>query len=72
LFSPLLHALDDPFMTPDIVPGRDELAPSIRLELAAAGGHVGFVEGDAPWSARYWLDERIPRFLAGQLQAVHR
>ena len=63
----IVHALDDPFMTRDIVPGREELAPAIRLELSAAGGHVGFVEGSAPWSARYWLEERIPGFLADEL-----
>ncbi len=62
----ILHALDDPFMTRDVVPRRDELSSSIRLELSGAGGHVGFVEGGAPWTARYWLEERIPRFLAGQ------
>ena len=63
----IVHALDDPFMTRDVVPRREELAPSIRLELSAAGGHVGFVEGSAPWAARYWLEARIARFLAGQL-----
>jgi len=64
----ILHALDDPFMTRDVVPRREELSPSIRLELSAAGGHVGFVEGSAPWSARYWLEERIPHFLAEKLE----
>ena len=59
----VIHALDDPFMTRDAVPRREELSPSIRLELSAAGGHVGFVGGSAPWSARYWLEERISRFL---------
>jgi len=60
----ILHALDDPFMTRDAIPRRDELSPSIRLELSTSGGHVGFVEGSTPWTARYWLEERIPRFLA--------
>ena len=68
----IVHALDDPFMTRDVVPRREELAPSIRLELSATGGHVGFVEGSAPWSARYWLEERIPRFLAGALDSAVR
>ena len=68
----IVHALDDPFMTHDIVPRPEELAPSIRLELSEAGGHVGFVEGVAPWAARYWLDERIPRFLAEQFDAACR
>ena len=66
----IVHALDDPFMTRDVIPSREELAPSIRLELSAAGGHVGFVEGDTPWSARYWLEDRIPRFLAGRLDTA--
>lgn len=64
----IVHALDDPFMTPDAVPRREELAPSIRLELSASGGHVGFVEGNSPWSARYWLEDRIPCFLGEQLE----
>ncbi|MDD9981000.1 MAG: hydrolase [Gammaproteobacteria bacterium] len=63
----IVHALDDPFMTRDAVPRREELAPSIRLELSATGGHVGFVEGRAPWSARYWLEDRIVRFLSEKL-----
>ena len=66
----IVHALDDPFMTRDVVPDPEELAPSIRLELNEAGGHVGFVEGVAPWAARYWLDERIPRFFAEQFDAA--
>ncbi len=68
----IVHALDDPFMTRDVVPRREELAPSIRLEISASGGHVGFVGGSAPWSARYWLEDRIPRFLAGQLDLARR
>ncbi len=68
----IVHALDDPFMTRDVVPGSGELAPSIRLELSAAGGHVGFVEGVTPWSARYWLEDRIPRFLAEQFDVARR
>ena len=66
----VVHALDDPFMTGDAVPRREELAPSIRLEASATGGHVGFVGGSAPWSARYWLEERIPRFLAEHLEST--
>ena len=55
----ILHALDDPFMTPDSVPGPDELGPGVTLELSRRGGHVGFVSGPWPWQVRYWLDERI-------------
>jgi predicted alpha/beta-fold hydrolase len=55
----ILHALDDPFMTSDSVPGHDELGPGVTLELSRRGGHVGFVAGNWPWQVRYWLDERI-------------
>jgi predicted alpha/beta-fold hydrolase len=59
----ILHAEDDPFMLPQVLPSRDELSPSIRLEVSARGGHVGFIHGSLPWRPRYWLEERIPAFL---------
>ena len=63
----MLHAEDDPFMTPQALPSGDELSPSTRLEVSAAGGHVGFVHGRLPWRPRYWLEERIPAFLESHL-----
>ena len=39
----ILHALDDPFMTPDAVPTPAELSRCTTLELSRRGGHVGFV-----------------------------
>lgn len=59
----VIHALDDPFMTPAVVPEAAALSPQIRLELSPRGGHVGFVAGRLPGRPRYWLEERIPRFL---------
>jgi len=58
----ILHAIDDPFMTPLAVPRRDELSPAVTLELTAHGGHVGFVGGTV-LKPQYWLEERILRFL---------
>lgn len=63
----ILHALDDPFMRPAVVPAAAELSPWVILELSRHGGHVGFVAGGLPWRPRYWLEERIPAFLAGPL-----
>lgn len=63
----VLHALDDPFMYPQTVPGESELGPAIRLELSCRGGHVGFVEGRFPGLAGYWTDRRIPEYLASRL-----
>jgi hypothetical protein len=60
----ILHALDDPFMWPETAPATSELSPSVRLELSPGGGHVGFVAGPWPWRAEYWLERRIPAFLA--------
>jgi len=59
----IIHALDDPFMTPDILPKATELSPSTTLELAGHGGHVGFVSRPS----QNWLDERIAGYLAGHL-----
>ncbi|MFW6201537.1 MAG: hypothetical protein ACOC8B_03100, partial [Gemmatimonadota bacterium] len=51
----IIHALDDPFMTPAAVPGPDELSPAITMALSRSGGHCGFVGGATPLRPRYWL-----------------
>ena len=63
----IVHALDDPFMTPDAAPRQDELSPSVEFDLSPHGGHVGFISGALPWRPRYWLEERIPDYLGGYL-----
>jgi len=64
----VLHALDDPFTTPDAVPEPGEAAPPVRLEVHRHGGHVGFVAGAVPGRPRYWLEERVPAFLSSHLR----
>ncbi|MEE8234494.1 MAG: hydrolase, partial [Gammaproteobacteria bacterium] len=59
----LIHSRDDPFMSEDATPNQDELSESVVLELSDHGGHVGFISGNTPWNAKYWLEERIPAFL---------
>ena len=59
----IIHALDDPFMTPEILPKPEELSNSITLEVSQKGGHVGFISGHIPGKPVYWLDQRIPEFL---------
>jgi uncharacterized protein len=63
----VLHALDDPFMTPAATPHENELSPAVRLELCRHGGHVGFIAGRWPWRPRYWLEERIMTHLGENL-----
>ncbi|MBY5981668.1 hydrolase [Ferrimonas balearica] len=55
----LLHALDDPFMTHDVVPPVEQISPSVQLELCDYGGHVGFIEGGWPWAPRFYLERRL-------------
>ncbi|MEF8794165.1 hydrolase [Thiohalorhabdus sp.] len=66
----VIHALDDPFTTPDAVPDPGEVSRRVRLDLHVHGGHVGFVGGAVPGRARYWLEQAIPRFLEAELAGV--
>jgi len=59
----VIHAADDPFMSPAVVPAERELSAALTLELSPHGGHVGFVGGE-PWAPHYWLETRVPAFLA--------
>ena len=64
----IIHALDDPFLSPEAVPGPAELAKNVTLELSPRGGHVGFIAGGAPCSAKYWLESRVTDYLRNHLQ----
>jgi uncharacterized protein len=59
----IINSLDDPFMTPDIIPGEDALSCHVTLEVSARGGHVGFIDGGTPWRPSYYLPSRILEFL---------
>jgi predicted alpha/beta-fold hydrolase len=64
----ILHAQDDPFMTPKVIPAPEELSAAIRMELSSHGGHVGFVAAGRPYGAPlYWLEQRIPAYLGRHL-----
>ena len=57
----ILHAMDDPFMDPGVVPTDAELSDSVRCEVSEHGGHVGFMQG-SPWRPQVWLHRRIADF----------
>jgi predicted alpha/beta-fold hydrolase len=59
----IINSIDDPFMTPGVIPHPDKLSEYVLLEIAAAGGHVGFIEGGTPWRPRYYLPRRMLGFL---------
>ncbi len=57
----VIHSLDDPFMTPEVLPKTDELSANVRLEIYPHGGHVGFIGGTF-LNPQYWLEKRIVNF----------
>ncbi len=61
----IIQSLDDPFMTTEVLPREHELSDSVNLELSTHGGHVGFI-GDNKMRPRFWLQNRIHRFLSDQ------
>lgn len=65
----IVQAEDDPFMTEGVIPVPDELSESVHLDVAPAGGHVGFIAGMWPGQPRFWLEERIPDFMEERLRA---
>lgn len=55
----ILQALDDPFLPVSALPRPADLSPSVTLELANQGGHVGFIGGAVPFKPHFWLEQRI-------------
>ena len=61
----ILQSADDPFMTVEVLPDKQELSSLVELELSSHGGHVGFVSGKG-MRPQAWLESRIHRFLIEQ------
>jgi len=59
----IINALDDPFMSPAVLPKADELSAEVTLEVAEQGGHVGFVDGGTLFRPTFYLPGRIIEFL---------
>ncbi|HKK08781.1 MAG TPA: alpha/beta fold hydrolase [Gemmatimonadota bacterium] len=67
----VLQARDDPFLPAGAVPERALASnPWITPALPTTGGHVGFVEGPAPWKASFWAERQAARFLAVALASA--
>jgi predicted alpha/beta-fold hydrolase len=63
----VLQAADDPLMCSGVIPPPEERSAHVVFEVSPNGGHVGFVSGPWPWSARYWLEDRIPEYLRAHI-----
>lgn len=57
----IIHALDDPFMPPDILPDIDTLPANVQVEAHACGGHLGFISGSL-LNPKYWLEDHIAQY----------
>lgn len=62
----IIQARDDPFVGPGPVPGPGDVSATVELDVSDHGGHVGFVAGRGMRPA-WWLDDRIPAWLAHAL-----
>lgn len=68
----LLSSYDDPFLPPDVLDSVRMLAlenSCLQSEFLPRGGHVGFVSGRNPFSARYYAEERVFEFLTAAVQS---
>ncbi|QXI28225.1 hydrolase [Pseudomonas vanderleydeniana] len=61
----IIQAADDPFVFRHSLPEPAELATDTEFELQDKGGHVGFVDGSLG-KPGYYLERRIPQWLAGR------
>ena len=59
----ILNARNDPLVPSDLIPDESDVSDHVTMEISDHGGHLGFVSGRWPWSAKFWLDERAPEFL---------
>jgi len=59
----IVNALDDPFMTDNVIPAAERLSEQVTLEVSETGGHVAFIDGGSPWRPTFYLPDRILGFL---------
>ena len=62
----LIHALDDPFMTKEILPNNEDLPKNIQLQVSKNGGHVGFISGSI-FNPTFWLEEKIITYIRSEV-----
>lgn len=67
----LLSAVNDPFLPPRVLERVRKVAhsnPALTMDFVASGGHVGFVEGWAPWRAAYYAERRMFAFFESAME----
>lgn len=66
----IIHAKDDPFMPPEVLPHENELSNSVMVEVSDKGGHAGFVTFNRLRLPSYWIDMRAPQFFQQILSGI--
>jgi predicted alpha/beta-fold hydrolase len=64
----IVHAKDDPFMGPDILPAAEDLSPYVTLELPESGGHVGFIRAGRYGQPEFWLERHLAEYFDNSLK----
>jgi len=62
----VLNARNDPFVPAASLPGAGEVAPVVRLEQPAEGGHIGFTRGPFPGRIDFIARRLFEFFTRGQ------
>ena len=61
----IFQALDDPFMSPEVIPAESELSSSIQLDLSKYGGHLGFfMGGNLKDKQNYHLENVVKQWIS--------
>lgn len=64
----IVHAKDDPFMGPNILPRVEDLSPYVTLELPETGGHVGFISAGRYGQPTFWLERHLAEYFDKSLK----
>jgi len=59
----IINARNDPLIPARLIPDQSEVSDHVTMEISDNGGHLGFVWGRWPWTAKFWVDKRAPEFL---------
>ena len=49
-------------MSQKAIPIEEELSDNVTIELTEHGGHVGFIYGNNPFDASYWIEKSLAEF----------
>ncbi|MEI4548285.1 hydrolase [Pseudoalteromonas spongiae] len=63
----VIHAKDDPMLSQEAIPQKEDVSNAVKLMVSKQGGHVGFISGKNPFKPIFWLEQQVPHFFQQQL-----